>query len=178
MKPILTLVAALALAGCAAGVDGEPSPCTSEAPAPVEPEPAPQPEPEPPPVRQLTFEGVPDEWVPVFEAAADEWEAVGASVGQVHILGVDYWRDVDGGKVWAWFSRQHRTIYVSTVHPESVDLWRSALHELGHAAGADHHEHDGVMRGVGTFYDMTTCITPADLALLGLTGVGTCPAPL
>lgn len=168
------LAAALILgvaSGCATAVEGAPclhdhEPAVSEVPIDVVDE--------VPEVMEITYDGIPDDWKETIERAVDEWARVGVNVGTVHIQGTPDWRTVEGGKVWAWFNRPSRTIFLSTDRPPAVDVWRSALHELGHAAGADHHAGHGVMRGVGTFGDMTYCITPADLALFGLTGPGTC----
>lgn len=154
MRPLLLL--SLLLPCCAAAVDvGEPAPAfelvaPSEALAEVWIDPA--------------FGG---EDAAVIRAAVDAWHAAGLSVGHVTISAAQEPQEVDGGKSWGWFSDSRREVSIVLERPPSVDMWRLALHELGHAAGLGHHCSVGVMRGCGQWADVQDAITPADLALRG-----------
>src|SRR5690554_858867 len=118
MRPLLLLLSLL-LPCCAAAVDvGEPAPAfelvaPSEAEVWIDP----------------AFGG---EDAAVIRAAVDAWHAAGLSVGHVTISAVQEPQDVGGGKSWGWFSDSRREVSIVLERPPSVDMWRLALHELGH----------------------------------------------
>lgn len=102
-----------------------------------------------------------------LEAAAHEWMSAGASLGRIRVVQGDPIED-------SWGAQFHGGTI--TIRPEVLDsdFYTLALHEFGHAAaGTDaHHYGRGVMRE--WLADSLPCITPTDLALVGLDGPGTC----
>ena len=102
----------------------------------------------------------------VIEGRAHEWLSTGASIGRVRVelMGPE----ADGHTV-GYFEGG-----LLQIHPEArgAMLSKVALHELGHAGGAAHHEGKGCMHPLVTA--ALGCITPEDLATAGLRGPGTC----
>lgn len=102
----------------------------------------------------------------VIEERAHEWLSTGASIGRVR---VEFMGPEEDGHTVGFFEGG-----LLQIHPEARGAMFSpvVLHELGHAAGAAHHENAGCMHPFVT--EALDCITPEDLATAGLEGPGTC----
>lgn len=102
----------------------------------------------------------------VIEERAHEWLSVGASLGRVRVA----LQVPEAGEQFVG----HFADGLLEIHPETRGpmFGRVVLHELGHAAGAGHHEGRGTMHPFVT--EAAPCITSEDLATAGLVGPGTC----
>ena len=111
-----------------------------------------------------------DEHAAIVDAIA-QWDAVGADRAACVSVRRAPAYDSEGRRVWGLGAPG----WVRIDPDAPATVFRAlVLHELGHHAGGDHHDGDGVLRATIS-HDSRQCITPDDVRAVGLRGPGTCP---